>query len=199
MFQVAQFVADCKRANAEANAQGAVREVVARAVSGPGEILRALGEPELAGVHALYRAGDLTVIHFVWGPDMWLPPHDHGMWAVIGIYGGREHNVFYGRSENGLIQRGSKDLDAKATIPLAKPAIHAVHNPLAKLTAALHVYGGDFYDTPRREWDPETFEEKPYDLEKNLGLFEKANEKLRAAAGEVLEGSDLAVGKNNRP
>ena len=53
-------------------------------------------------------------------------------------------------------------------------------NPLDRLTGAIHVYGGDFFTMPRSEWTPETFEERPYDIEHTLRLFEEANEQLRA-------------------
>ena len=76
------------------------------------------------------------------------------MWAVIGIYGGRENNAFYRRSENGLIELGAKTLDTKDVIPLGEAVIHSVTNPLEQITAAIHVYGGDFFATPRSEWDP---------------------------------------------
>ncbi|MFQ5938003.1 MAG: hypothetical protein ACE5LB_16505, partial [Acidiferrobacterales bacterium] len=116
-----------------------------------------------------------------WGPGMAFPPHDHRMWAVIGIYGGREDNTFYRRSSEGLTKHGGKQLNTKDTIPLGETVIHAVTNPLEQLTAAIHIYGGDFFAMPRSEWDLETLEERPYDLEKNLRLFEEANARLRAA------------------
>ena len=86
------------------------------------------------------------------------------MWAVIGIYTGCEQNVFYQRAERGLKQHGSKELHAKEAVPLGAARIHAVTNPLDHVTAAIHVYGGDFFATPRSEWDPESFEERPYDV-----------------------------------
>ena len=44
---------------------------------------------------------------------------------------------------------------------------------------ARHVYGGDFFAAPRSEWDPESFEERPYNIEDTIRAFEKANELLR--------------------
>ncbi len=113
-----------------------------------------------------------------------LHPHDHRMWAVIGIYGGREDNIFYRRSKGGLTQHGSKLLDTKDTIPLGESIIHSVSNPLDKITSAIHVYGGDFFETPRSEWDPETFEEHPYDVEHTMRVFEESNRHLREPAPE---------------
>jgi predicted metal-dependent enzyme (double-stranded beta helix superfamily) len=115
---------------------------------------------------------------------MKLKPHDHRMWAVIGIYGGREQKTFYRRAEHGLEQHGAKELNAKDTTPLGATVIHAVTNPLDQITAAIHVYGGDFFATPRSEWDPKTFEERPYNVDDTLRAFEAANERLRAKANQ---------------
>ena len=52
-----------------------------------------------------------------------------------------------------------------------------------RMTAAIHVYGGDFFARPRSEWDSETSEEKPYDLERNMARFEESNEELRRQRG----------------
>ena len=184
MFEAEQFIADCRAALEESDAQGAIDEIVKKAVSEPGQIIRALGEPLLAGVDTVYRAPDLTILNIQWGPHMDLHPHDHRMWAVIGIYGGREDNKFYRRSEDGLTQHGLKQLDAKDTVPLGETIIHAVSNPFDKITSAIHVYGGDFFETPRSEWNPETFEEHPYDVEHTMRVFEESNSRLRESAGE---------------
>jgi hypothetical protein len=50
-----------------------------------------------------------------------------------------------------------------------------VTNPTGICAGAIHVYGGDFYEEHRSEWDPEDLREKDYDIEKNMRLFEEAN------------------------
>jgi hypothetical protein len=45
--------------------------------------------------------------------------------------------------------------------PLGKDSIHSVSNPPSKFTAAIHVYGGDFFATDRSEWDADTLSEQP--------------------------------------
>lgn len=182
MFQTERFIEECRAALNDSNAQAAIQELVARAVSDPAQIVRALGEPKRAGVETLYRANDLTILNLCWGPRMVFKPHDHRMWAVIGIYGGREQNIFYRRGGTGLTQHGTKDLMAKDTIPLGRSIIHAVTNPLDQITCAIHVYGGDFFATSRSEWDPKTFKEQPYDMEHTMRAFEQSNEKLRGMA-----------------
>jgi predicted metal-dependent enzyme (double-stranded beta helix superfamily) len=182
MFESEQFIEECRAALAESDVQGAINEIVKRAVGEPAQIIRAWGEPKLAGVETIYHAPDLTILNLHWGPNMDIYPHDHRMWAVIGIYGGREDNKFYRRSEDGLTQHGLKQLNAKDTAPLGETIIHSVSNPLDKITSAIHVYGGDFFETPRSEWDPETFEEHPYDVEHAMRVFEESNRHLREPA-----------------
>lgn len=57
---------------------------------------------------------------------------------------------------------------------------HSVTNPLDQITAAIHVYGGDFFATQRSEWNPRTFEERPYDVADTLRAFEESNARLGA-------------------
>ena len=59
----------------------------------PGSVADALA-PREGGLTLLHQAPDLTVLHVVWAPGMRLYPHDHQMWAVIGIYAGQEDNAF---------------------------------------------------------------------------------------------------------
>ncbi len=95
MFQRDRFVEDC-REGVKAG-QRAIREIVLEAVGDPAGIISELGEPTKAGVFPLYCGSDATVINFVWAPCMTLVPHNHNMFAVIGIYTGREDNMFWRR------------------------------------------------------------------------------------------------------
>jgi len=182
MFEKERFIEECRAALKETKPHAAIHDLVARAVSDPARIMRELGVPNRSGVDTMYRGEDLTILNLCWGPQMVFHPHNHRMWAVIGIYQGLEQNYFFRRAKDGLTRHGSKDLDAKDTIPLGAEIIHAVTNPLDQITGAIHVYGGDFFATPRSEWDPDTFKEHPYDLEHTMRLFEEANERLKVRA-----------------
>jgi predicted metal-dependent enzyme (double-stranded beta helix superfamily) len=98
---------------------------------------------------------------------------------VIGIYTGREDNIFWRRGLGGqggkLEAAGAKALCEKDAEPLGGNIIHSVTNPIPRLTGAIHVYGGDFFAAERSEWDPETLREGRYDVAKNMRLFEEAN------------------------
>jgi len=179
MFELDQFIADCRAALTSDAPHKAVREVVARAVSEPAAVLRALGEPRRAELRKLYCSGELTVLNVVWAPGMTLLPHDHRMWAVTGIYTGREDNIFWRRvpgAPAGRVEAASaRALREKDAEPLGHQVIHSVTNPIPRLTGAIHVYGGDFFGVPRSEWDPETLLEQPWDSERTIRRFEEAN------------------------
>jgi hypothetical protein len=53
---------------------------------------------------------------------------------------------------------------------------------LSQFTGAIHIYGGDFFAVPRSEFDAETLEERPYDIEKAKRLFLEANQRLQPAS-----------------
>ncbi|HEY6273906.1 MAG TPA: hypothetical protein VIX19_18145 [Terriglobales bacterium] len=183
MFNLAQFVADCRAAAEQDPSHQFIREVVARAVSYPASVLQALGEPQRGEMQTLYRSGDLTILNVIWAPRMTLLPHNHQMWAVIGIYTGREDNIFWRRvpgSPIGEVEAaGARALREKDAEPLGRDIIHSVTNPVPRLTGALHVYGGDFFGVARSEWDPETLREQQCDGAKMARRFDEANAMLK--------------------
>jgi len=156
-----------------------MREVTARAVEDPGAILAALGEPKRAEIQRLHHTPELTILNVIWGARMTLMPHDHRMWAVIGVYSGREDNIFWrrvgGRDGRKIEAAGARALSNGDVVSLGRDIIHSVTNPIPRLTAALQIYGGDFFGQSRSEWDPETLLEQPFDIEKAQRLFEEAN------------------------
>jgi predicted metal-dependent enzyme (double-stranded beta helix superfamily) len=177
-MDIERFVEDCVVANKEAQAQAAVREVLARAVSTPGAVIAALGDPDKAGLNVLLSSPTLTIFAATWTPQMNLMPHDHLMWANIGIYTGREDNIFWKRSSGGIDAYAANALFVKDTAVLPEDAVHSVTNPLLRFTGGIHIYGGDFFDTTRSQWNPETLEEEPSDGAVIRGIFQRENERL---------------------
>jgi predicted metal-dependent enzyme (double-stranded beta helix superfamily) len=181
MFDLDQLVAECQVAVGEDEPRRAVKEVLARALERPDEVAEALA-PSEGGLNIVHLAPDLTVIHVVWAPGMRLFPHDHRMWAAIGIYAGQEDNTFYRREGPGsrfLTESGGKSLAVGDVLLLGDDAIHAVENPVARLTGAIHVYGGDFVNQPRSQWGPGPVEERPYDIDDARRQFAEANAEWR--------------------
>jgi predicted metal-dependent enzyme (double-stranded beta helix superfamily) len=184
VFDVDDFVARCQEAIGEGETRRAIREVLERAVAEPGAIAEALAPTE-GGITLLHQADDLTVVHVVWAPGMDLYPHDHRMWAAIGIYAGVEDNAFFRRAapgEGGLVESGGTRLAVGDTTLLGDDVIHQVSNPSDGLTGAIHVYGGDFVNQPRSQWGPGPRRERPYDIEDAHRQFANANEAWRASS-----------------
>ena len=179
MFNVDRFIADCKTAVDRTGNHLEAKALVEEAVSDPSALINALGEPARAGATALYRGPNLTILNLVWGRNMSVMPHDHRMWAVIGVYSGRENNIFWRKlprdAKTDIEAAGAKTLGAGDAAPLGADIVHSVTNPLDRLTGAIDVYGGDFFEAERSEWDPEDLTEKPYDIAKNVAMFEEAN------------------------
>jgi predicted metal-dependent enzyme (double-stranded beta helix superfamily) len=185
MFDLDQFIADCRAAVAEDASHKLVREVVAGAVAEPAAVLKGVGEPRLGHIDTLYHGDDLTILNVVWAPLMTVTPHEHRMWAVIGVYTGAEDNMFWRRigDEPGCSRveaAGARSLRVGDAEPLGRDIVHSVTNPIPRLTGAIHVYGGDFFAVERSEWDAETLLEQPYDIERIRRLFADANTRLAA-------------------
>jgi len=175
MLNLDHFVGDCLSAVRADPTHKSVAEVVKRAMSDPSAVITALGEPTKSGITPLYKGPELTILNLVWKPSMTVMPHNHEMWAVIGIYNGREDNIFWRRIKDdpaGHIEAaGAHALSTGDVMPMGKDIIHSVTNPIPKFTAAIHVYGGDFFEAERSEWDAENLNEQPYDMEKVRALF----------------------------
>lgn len=179
-FDRARFIQDCIAANCERDSQAAVREVLARAVAEPTRVLAGLGTPQRAGMDVLVRSPTLTIFAAHWAPRMCLPAHDHRLWALIGIYVGREDNIFWQRGSEGLEAATARVLFPGNVATLPSDAVHSVTNPLLSFTGGIHIYGGDFFDTPRSQWNSETLAEEPSDGATIMAMFERENERLEA-------------------
>ena len=180
-MELERFIEDCRQAHAADPSHKAVREVVARAVSEPGAVLKWLGEPKRGEVQKLYHSPTLTILNVIWAPYMTIYPHNHRMWAVIGVYTGREDNIFWKRSGNQVSAAAAQSLCVRDAVPLGHDIIHSVTNPIPRLTGAIHVYGGDFFGAERSEWDPETLLEGRYDAQKAMRHFEASNARCQTA------------------
>ena len=124
-------------------------------------MLKAIGEPKEAGLKVFLRSKDLTIFAASWTPQMNLMPHNHHMWANIGIYTGREDNIIWKRNKGSLEADDVRCLFA---------------GDVATLNTS---YGGDFFATERSQWDPETLTEEPSNGDVIRNIFKTANEQMR--------------------
>ena len=152
----------------------------------PAAVVTGLGEPRRAEVQRLYSSEELTILNVVWAPLMTVVPHEHRMWAVIGVYTGAEDNMFWRRvgeqdGRSRIEAAGARSLRVGDAEPLGRDIVHSVTNPIPRLSGAIHVYGGDFFAVQRSEWDAETLIEQAYDMERIKRRFTDANARLAQA------------------
>ena len=188
-FDVDELISACQEAGAADDPLLATRDVLARVVERKAAVADAL-RPEQGGLNVLYNTPDLTVINVVWAPGMTLLPHDHRMWAAIAVYAVARttpSSAALPDDRTHLAETGGKVVDEGDVLLLGDDAIHSVHNPLDRLTAAIHVYGGDFVHEPRSQWGPGERVERPWSLDFVNREFAEAND---APAGGS---ADLAV------
>jgi predicted metal-dependent enzyme (double-stranded beta helix superfamily) len=165
VFDVDNFVAECRAALRESQPMLAVKDIVERAVADPNAIATSLhAEP---GVAALHRSDDLTVLSVVIPAGLRQTlPHNHRMWALVGIYEGQEDNQFFRRADSGLADSGGRSLRVSDTLAMGDDVIHAIQNPLERSAlGAIHVYGGDLIGmgAGRSMWTRPDYDEQPYD------------------------------------
>jgi len=183
-FESDSFVGDCIGALSEGDgAHRAIHELVQRAVADPTGIGAAIGDHTASPMmRTWYCSDELTVLHIVWPPGVDLFAHDHNMWASIGIYGGREDNQFFRRRADGTIAPSqATSIRAGEAVRLGHDTVHAVSNPTREWTAALHVYGGDFFSADRTAWNAGSLQPVVLDPSAIVNTLETAATQARAS------------------
>jgi hypothetical protein len=167
MFDLEAFVEACRRLVLQPHAPRLALELMREALADRAAV--AAGVTPLEGrANALdaplFRSPELTILNATLRPGFVSIPHDHGMWAVIGIYEGEEANTFYRRAVDGIEPSNQRTIHAGEAIILGEEVIHAIENPLPTPTLGLHVYGGDLVAARRSMWGPDGGREHPYDI-----------------------------------
>ncbi len=184
MFDLDGFVEDCRRLARGPHAPKQVLDLMREALADPEAIRQAVPAlaPKVGVLDApLFRSAELTVLNASLRPRVLSIPHDHRMWAVIGIYDGEEDNTFFRRAERGLEEANRRKVVAGEAILLGADVVHAIENPLDRPTLGLHVYGGDLLGAERSMWSPHTGEEHPYDVPQFYRWSRDLAESRRAA------------------
>ena len=168
MFDLQEFTVSCKQFVGAPHGARRVLDLMRSVVGDAEGIKRVVVPGERASPIrdvSLFRSSELFILNATLYPHFKSLPHDHRMWAVIGIYEGQENNTFYRRAAKGLEEINRREIRAGEAILLGPEVIHAIENPSGSSTLGLHVYGGDVFAAKRSMWHPRTGEELPYDVQ----------------------------------
>ena len=177
MFDLDDFLVDCRAAVRSDDPVLAIREVLARAVAEPRSVADALPVTR-AELVPLCVEDDITVLKAVWAPHMRIRPHNHLMWAAIALYQGEEENTFYRRTDDGIATASARVIATGEVALLGADVIHSVANPSGAFSAGIHVYGGNLTQrVDRSEWADGNVE-VPADFDRTLDYFADANAAL---------------------
>lgn len=90
-----------------------------------------------------------TAVAVVWPAGITSPIHDHLTWCALGVIDGTIEEVRYAAVDGtdpaqAVVQESLRhEAGAVTFLPGAGSDIHSIHNPTAKPTVTLHIYGGD--------------------------------------------------------
>jgi predicted metal-dependent enzyme (double-stranded beta helix superfamily) len=172
----------------------AVAEAVARLARDSNGLERALGADDRCGITVLATSRSLTIQRVVWPAGIRVPPHDHRMWAVVGVYRGREDNALFRRNGHRLDAIGGRHVQQGEVLVLDPDAIHAVANSTSAPCVALHVYGGDLDGTERSAWTPDEQRFDPDAMWQAIARFRRKEDEL----GRALTAEETASLMPNR-
>ncbi|MEM7567320.1 MAG: hypothetical protein AAF321_08830 [Pseudomonadota bacterium] len=153
-FSLDGFVANARKAAAADDPVAATCTTLARALDAA-----ALAGPidTPADETLLYEDDTISVWHERFRPDEELPPHDHGMVAVLGVYAGREANRLW-RREGGWRAGGTLVLAPREFHLFGPDDVHSVQALDGQPSFGLHVYLGALTRVTRSlyDWDDGT-------------------------------------------
>ena len=164
-YTLTDFIADLDRITREESAAHRITArtapLLARLVRDPSSIAaRYLASPPgQRGRYMLHRAPTFNVTSVVWRPGDRATAHNHETWGVIGVIDNEIEETRYRVSPAGngraSLEITSVTRHRSGAVSCLVPGdeIHAMHNPTARDTVEIHVYGKDLAGLQRHVFD----------------------------------------------
>jgi predicted metal-dependent enzyme (double-stranded beta helix superfamily) len=165
-YTLERFVADLDRITERETAPEAITAQIApllgRLVKNPDAIparFRGRAPDGGRGRFMLHRAPRFNVTSVVWRPGVRAAAHHHETWGVIGVIDNEieetRYHVQEAPGERATLRIQSVTRHAAGAVSRLVPPtdeVHAMHNPTARDTVEIHVYGRDLYGLHRKTW-----------------------------------------------
>ncbi|WP_283133140.1 enoyl-CoA hydratase-related protein [Rhizohabitans arisaemae] len=139
-----------------------LRAALAKGLSLPPGVM--VPHPERYVMYPLHVApdGSFSIASAVWNVGQRTPIHDHGVWGVVGIHSGVEHEVRYAPpAPAGAPRMIDESLWRPGEVTVCCTTdqdLHQVASGSDEPCVGIHVYGGDIGTIQRRSYHPETGE-----------------------------------------
>ena len=169
-YNLKEFVADLRRAEAEETADAAILRRVTplaqRFAADPSwrdDKYYEADEEQGIGFHLLHEEPDHTLAVFAisWLPGKGVGPHNHRTWSVVVGVDGIELNTFWKRTDDGnesgfatIEETSRRNIGHGKVVGIDGTAIHSVINQSDRRSLSLHVYGLHLNHTGRSIFDP---------------------------------------------
>lgn len=164
-FDLDEFTALLRVAAVGPDAAQSVKSIVQKAVSEPTAMIEGIPEYKENDI-LLFEDDTVSIWHtrFVNGAE--IPPHDHQMSVVIGVYRGIERNDFYENDptnlNGGIRKSGEITLSTGDVASIGPSAIHTVSCTSKEPCCGIHVYLGKLSTVERSLFDVESGEKLAY-------------------------------------
>lgn len=140
-FSLDQFVADARKAAAAPNALEMADLLMAQTFAHADAIKAGVPDMDDDEVN-LFEDDTVSIWHERFLPHEELPPHDHQLPAIIGVYDGAERNGLYRKGSDRLVPGGELILRAGQTHVFGPNDVHTVQALDGAPSLGLHVYLG---------------------------------------------------------
>ena len=157
-----QLITDLRDAAGTADAEAAVKAILADFVSDPAAAKAALADDTEDDV-ILFEDERISIWFCRFQPGATVPPHNHCMSATIGVFQGVERNDLYRRDDAAMpVLAESTPIAAGEVVQIAADAVHGVTCISDVPSEAIHVYLGALTRTDRSLFDLDAGVELPF-------------------------------------
>ena len=157
-----QLITDLRDAAGTADAEAAVKAILADFVSDPAAAKAALADDTEDDV-ILFEDERISIWFCRFQPGATVPPHNHCMSATIGVFQGVERNDLYRRDDAAMPELAeSTPIAAGEVVQIAADAVHGVTCISDVPSEAIHVYLGALTRTDRSLFDLDAGVELPF-------------------------------------
>lgn len=184
---LALFLAACQAARPYENwperIAEAMRRLIAEAPQLAQELRGDIAASDTKGI-AVYAQGPELTIYAVEGTGgLRSAPHDHATTAVVGLIEGSEGYRTWRREGAHLAEGPRVRVSAGQVAVMGEETVHSMWCEPGESGLSLHAYGNSHFDViERRQWDPHTLREEPFDVGLQRAWIRELTKAARADA-----------------